>query len=107
MLQDILLRAVGLEFKDYKRANLGSDTTDCLQVIGAGLPRCGTTSLKAALETLGFDPCHHMVVCSPFSDTDLCNIPGNILFGRSLRSLGSIDRQLSENQSWNPCSIKT
>jgi hypothetical protein len=29
-------------------------------VIGAGLPRTGTTSLKAALERLGLGPCHHM-----------------------------------------------
>lgn len=31
-----------------------------LKVIGAGLGRTGTTSLKAALETLGFGPCFHM-----------------------------------------------
>ncbi|MEV0389371.1 sulfotransferase family protein [Nonomuraea sp. NPDC050643] len=31
-----------------------------IDVIGAGLPRTGTTSLKAALERLGFAPCHHM-----------------------------------------------
>ncbi|WP_433416254.1 sulfotransferase family protein [Microtetraspora malaysiensis] len=31
-----------------------------INVIGAGLPRTGTTSLKAALERLGFGPCHHM-----------------------------------------------
>jgi sulfotransferase family protein len=31
-----------------------------LKVIGAGLPRTGTTSLKAALERLGFGPCYHM-----------------------------------------------
>ena len=31
-----------------------------LQVIGAGLPRTGTTSLKTALEQLGFGPCNHM-----------------------------------------------
>ncbi|GAA3614811.1 sulfotransferase family protein [Nonomuraea rosea] len=31
-----------------------------ISVIGAGLPRTGTTSLKAALERLGFGPCHHM-----------------------------------------------
>ncbi|MBO2453050.1 sulfotransferase family protein [Actinomadura barringtoniae] len=29
-------------------------------VIGAGLPRTGTTSMKAALDRLGFGPCHHM-----------------------------------------------
>ncbi|WP_182703755.1 sulfotransferase family protein [Thermomonospora cellulosilytica] len=31
-----------------------------LQVIGAGFPRTGTSSMKAALELLGFGPCHHM-----------------------------------------------
>eukprot|EP00966_Prymnesium_polylepis_P260520 6017667-Prymnesium_polylepis.1 len=31
-----------------------------LKVIGAGCGRTGTASLKAALETLGFDPCYHM-----------------------------------------------
>jgi hypothetical protein len=31
-----------------------------LQVIGAGLPRTGTSSTKAALERLGFGPCYHM-----------------------------------------------
>lgn len=31
-----------------------------LQVIGAGLPRTGTTSLKAALERLLDGPCYHM-----------------------------------------------
>ena len=30
-----------------------------LQVIGAGMGRTGTMSLKAALETLGFAPCDH------------------------------------------------
>jgi len=31
-----------------------------VKVIGAGFGRTGTMSLKAALETLGFDPCYHM-----------------------------------------------
>jgi len=31
-----------------------------LDVIGAGLGRTGTLSLKLALEHLGFGPCHHM-----------------------------------------------
>ncbi|WP_181871258.1 sulfotransferase family protein [Sphaerisporangium album] len=31
-----------------------------LTVIGAGFPRTGTTSLKAALDRLGFGPCYHM-----------------------------------------------
>lgn len=32
-----------------------------LKVIGAGLGRTGTLTLKAALEQLGLGPCHHMV----------------------------------------------
>ena len=32
-----------------------------LQVIGAGLGRTGTMSMKLAMEELGFDPCHHML----------------------------------------------
>lgn len=32
-----------------------------LKVIGAGLGRTGTLTLKTALERLGFSPCHHMV----------------------------------------------
>jgi hypothetical protein len=32
-----------------------------LQIVGTGLGRTGTLSLKGALETLGFGPCHHMV----------------------------------------------
>ena len=31
-----------------------------MRVIGAGFGRTGTTSLKSALETLGFAPCYHM-----------------------------------------------
>ena len=31
-----------------------------LSVIGAGLWRTGTMSLKVGLEQLGFGPCHHM-----------------------------------------------
>lgn len=32
-----------------------------LQVIGAGFGRTGTLSMKAALEQLGYDKCHHML----------------------------------------------
>ena len=32
-----------------------------LKVIGAGLGRTGTLSLKLALEHLGFGPCYHMI----------------------------------------------
>ena len=33
-----------------------------LDVIGSGFGRTGTSSLRAALELLGFGPCHHMEV---------------------------------------------
>jgi hypothetical protein len=33
-----------------------------LDVFGAGLGRTGTHSVKAALERLGFGPCHSMLV---------------------------------------------
>ena len=36
-----------------------------LKVIGAGLGRTGTLSLKAALEEVGFGPCHHMMELLP------------------------------------------
>ncbi len=38
-----------------------------LSIIGAGFGRTGTDSMKAALEQLGFGPCHHMheVINSP------------------------------------------
>lgn len=32
-----------------------------LEIVGAGFGRTGTLSMKAALEQLGFGPCHHMV----------------------------------------------
>ncbi len=32
-----------------------------LKVIGAGLPRTGTMSMKHALEILGFGKCYHMI----------------------------------------------
>ena len=32
-----------------------------MKAIGAGFPRTGTLSTKAALEHLGFGPCHHFV----------------------------------------------
>lgn len=55
-------KAFNLDLPQHKRAHIEDEAQDELQVIGAGLPRSGTTSLKAALEILGFDPCHHMSV---------------------------------------------
>jgi hypothetical protein len=36
-----------------------------LEVIGAGLGRTGTLSLKTALDILGYSPCYHMLECVP------------------------------------------
>jgi len=36
-----------------------------LEVIGAGFGRTGTMSLKDALDTLGYEPCYHMIECIP------------------------------------------
>lgn len=38
-----------------------STSPDGLEIIGAGFGRTGTASLKAALESLGFGPCYHMM----------------------------------------------
>ena len=72
MLSHRINKVFNLDLPQHKKANIEDKTQDTLQVIGAGLPRSGTTSLKAAMETLGFDPCHHMSVgfheCTDASD---------------------------------------
>lgn len=42
-----------------------------LRVIGAGLPRTGTMTLKNALETLLGEPCHHMAEVFGRADIDV------------------------------------
>ena len=42
-----------------------------LTVIGAGFPRTGTASLKAALEQLGLGACYHMSEVFPRPDPTL------------------------------------
>jgi hypothetical protein len=49
-----------------ERAQRGTAMT--LKVIGTGLGRTGTMSLKAALEQLGFGPCYHMMEVFPRPD---------------------------------------
>lgn len=60
MAQRRIKKAFNLDLPQHKRAQIREEARSELQVIGAGLPRSGTTSLKAALQILGFDPCHHM-----------------------------------------------
>ena len=62
MSQRRIKKAFNLNLPQHKRAHIQDEAQDELQVIGAGLPRSGTTSLKAALEVLGFNPYHHMSV---------------------------------------------
>jgi hypothetical protein len=56
-----------------------------LQIIGPGFGRTGTRSLKAALELLGFGPCHHMQTL--FSD------PTQLAFWKTLAAGGTVDWQ--------------
>jgi hypothetical protein len=44
----------------FERAASWRPRGTTVDVIGAGFPRTGTTSVKAALERLDFGPCHHM-----------------------------------------------
>jgi hypothetical protein len=39
-----------------------------MRVIAAGLPRCATSSVQVALESLGYFPCMHMAHVSPHGD---------------------------------------
>jgi len=49
-----------------------------MQIIGAGFGRTGTTSIKKALEDLGFGPCYHM--------QEVIKNPAHVSFWRSARS---------------------
>lgn len=60
MAQRRVKKAFLLDLPQRNRARIKAEADAALQVIGAGPPRSGTTSLKAALEIIGFDPCHHM-----------------------------------------------
>ena len=54
-----------------------------MKVIGAGFGRTGTSSLKGALEELGFGPCYHM--------TDVFENPGHAGFWRAAWRGGPAD----------------
>ena len=51
-----------------------------LEIIGAGFGRTGTYSLKAALERLGFGPCHHM--SEVINDPDQVRLWAEVAGGR-------------------------
>ena len=67
------------------RANIDRDVAgDIIQVIGAGLPRTGTSSLVAAMEILGFGPSFHL--------TEVYYNPGYApIFGRLLQAFRMTD----------------
>lgn len=54
-----------------------------LEVIGSGFGRTGTKSLKAALERLGFGPCHHM--------HEIVENPGQVAHWQRLAAGGTVD----------------
>lgn len=54
-----------------------------IKVIGVGGPRTGTSSLKVALEILGYDKCYHM--------KELLNSPEQVHFWHSLFKTGKTD----------------
>ena len=62
MAYPMIKKVFNVDFSQNPRAQIKDNSQDTLKVIGAGLPRTGTSSLKTALERLGFDPCHHMSV---------------------------------------------
>lgn len=54
-----------------------------LQVISSGFGRTGTKSLKAALERLGFGPCHHM--------HEIVENPHQVVYWQTLAAGGTVD----------------
>lgn len=54
-----------------------------LEVIGSGFGRTGTKSLKAALERLGFGPCHHM--------HEIVEHPDQVAHWQTLAKGGAVD----------------
>ena len=54
-----------------------------LQVIGAGLGRTGTLSMKQALEELGFNPCHHWIETFVNPRPNQASLFEKILVGRN------------------------
>jgi len=59
-----------VRFFNDTRSTDPSKSSGRLEVIGAGLPRCATSSLQAALESppLDFAPCMHMAHIAPYVD---------------------------------------
>jgi len=58
-------RAFGITAAEHGESQWDPKRDADLQVIGLGLSRTGTTSLREALVMLGFGPVHHGVVSLP------------------------------------------
>jgi|SRR5215212_9216907 len=93
-----------------------------LEVIGAGLGRTGTLSLKVALEELGFGPCYHMIELfghpehvelweaasegKPVDWEGLFGATGPPRTGLRVRSTGSLCRGIRTRGLSSPCAIQ-
>jgi hypothetical protein len=73
-----------------------------IQVIGAGFGRTGTSSLKVALEELGFGPCYHM--------TEVIRHPEHVAMWKAAAEQGSVDwatlfREYQSTLDWPGCTF--
>lgn len=93
-----------LEYIQNPQAKVDSKAGDVLQVIGAGLPRTGTSSLVVALGILGFGPSHHFteVIYKPESAPvfdrliQACRIPTSRFAPKSKAESAAILDELRE-----------
>jgi hypothetical protein len=77
-----------------KRAGSSGRSRMALSVIGAGVGRTGTLSLKLALERLGLGPCYHMREVFESLDTHvpLWDRAADVRMSIGMRSLRTTDR---------------
>lgn len=66
--------------------NKALDTSVRPQVLALGLQRCATSSLQAALETLGYAPCIHMAHVQP-------SVKRQCLVTEAFREMDDVDRR--------------
>jgi hypothetical protein len=64
--QGRMAKLFGFSAEEHGDSQWTADSTAEMEVICLGLSRSGTTSVRAALAMLGYDPVHHGVVSSPF-----------------------------------------
>ena len=60
--QGRLAKMFGISAEEHGDSQWSPDSTAELEVIGLGLSRSGTTSLREALDMLGLGPVHHGIV---------------------------------------------